>query len=60
MSGWKLTSLFGSILNWGLLQTALQIIDFDIADVSYLMVLGDDIDISTNWYIDLQQLEAAY
>lgn len=43
MSGIKMTSIFGSIINYAILMSIIN--RFDIK-LSYVAVLGDDIDIS--------------
>lgn len=58
MSGWKTTSLYGSIINWTLFQCGL--VFANMGPPSYIAVLGDDIDVSYNQLVDLKPLYTFY
>lgn len=57
MSGIKMTSIFGSIINYAILMS---IVDFHQIRISYIAVLGDDIDISLPNQEDAVKIFAMY
>lgn len=58
MSGWKTTSIFGSLVNISIFRCALRYAK--APKPSYLVVLGDDIDVSFDWGVDLDSLYDFY
>lgn len=44
MSGIKVTSIFGSLINLTMLQLAIELSGIQV-DVEYIAVLGDDLDL---------------
>lgn len=46
MSGWKVTSIFGSLINYSVLLLAMEIAK--LPNYDYCAVLGDDIDVGFN------------
>jgi len=58
MSGWKTTSIFGSLTNISIFRCALQYAE--APDPTYLAVLGDDIDVSFDRAVNLDKLYDFY
>lgn len=57
MSGWKVTSLFGSLINWGNFLTVNSDEKFKVV---YIAVLGDDIDLTFESLQGSEQLFSRY
>lgn len=57
MSGIKMTSIFGSLINYAIARLALKRCGLSC---SYIAILGDDIDLSFSWKQEVHKLFSVY